>query len=431
MAEGQTLRTKKSANDTGFYLRHFDHDGVLGRREFFDEIYKLISIDKPFQLVMTRMVNQQAMNAHLGYIGTEKLIGESLEWLTRVVGKSAGHRHFNLAKIESATFAIVISGQLSKEELSILLRTLVGTSTEEAFKEILPPADVKFTVGHGLYPDSGRTVNELLSNTEKFLFRHEKIMLQTGESPLSISAFSFGDLAHAVRDEQFELWYQPKVDLINHKVIGVEALVRWRHPEHGVLLPPVFLNWFNALGLMGMLNRWIIDTGFKKCREFIDQDHDITVALNLDASSLTDETTVAAIEESRTKYQVPTNKIEFEIIETVEINKGDEKLAALNRLKAKGYQISIDDFGTGVSNISYLTFIPANTIKLDRLFSSNISDERTLALTKAAVQMAKVASVSVVAEGIETEEQSKAMASLGCDVGQGYFYGRPTLNFVL
>ena len=431
MAEGLTSRTDKSANDTGFDLRHFDHDGILGRHEFFDEIDKLIAIDKPFQLVMTRMVNQQALNARLGYIGTEKLIGESLEWLARVVGKLAGHRHFNLAKIESATFAIVISGKVSNEERSTLLRTLVGTSTDEGLKDILPPANVKFTVGHGLYPDSGRSINELLSNTEKFLFRHEKIMLKTGENPLSICAFSFGDLVQAVRKEQFELWYQPKVNLINHKVIGVEALVRWHHPEHGVLLPPVFLSWFNALGLMGMLNRWIIDTGFKKCREFIDLDHDITVALNLDASSLTDEDTIAAIEESRIKYQVPTNKIEFEIIETVEISKGDNKLVALDKLKAKGYQISIDDFGTGVSNISYLTFIPANTIKLDRLFCSNITDERTLALTKAAVQMAKVASLSVVAEGIETEEQSKTMASLGCDVGQGYYYGRPQSNFML
>ena len=431
MADGLTSRTDKSANDTGFVLRHFEHDGVLCRREFFDEIDKLISHDEPFQLVMTRMVNQQALNAQFGYIGAEQLIAESLEWLTRVVGKVAGHRHFNLAKIESASFAIVILGRLSNEERSNLLRTLVSTSTDEAFKEMLPPANVKFTVSHGLYPDSGKSINELLSNTEKFLFRHEKIMLQTGVSPLSICAFSYGDLVQAVHEEQFELWYQPKVDLNNHKVIGVEALIRWRHPVHGVLLPPVFLTWFSALGLMGMLNRWIIDTGFKKCREFIDNNQAITVALNLDASSLMDKVTIAAIDESQIKYQVPPNRIEFEIIETVEISEGDTKLVALDKLKAKGYQISIDDFGTGVSNISYLTFIPANTVKLDRMFCNNLNDERTLALTKAAVQLAKVARVSVVAEGIETEEQGKAMASLGCDIGQGYYYGRPQSNFIL
>lgn len=431
MADGLASRIERTVNGADLDWRNFEQDGVLSRRVFFDELDQLITCDKPFQLVMTRMVNQQALNVRLGYRSTEKLIGESIDWLGKVVGSLVGKRCFNLAKIESATFAIVVTGKLSNEVRNALLRALVGSSTDERLKGIHPPASVKFTVGHGVHPDSGRTINELMSNTEKFLFRHEKIMLQNNASPLSICAFSYSDLVQAVHDDQFELWYQPKVDLTDHKVVGVEALVRWRHPEHGVLMPPVFLGWFNAFGLMSTLNRWIIDTGYKKCREFIDNNSPITVALNLEASSLMDEDTMAAIDESQAKYQVPTNNIEFEIIETVEINEGDEKLAALQLLRTKGYQISIDDFGTGVSNISYLTFIPANTVKLDRMFCNNLNDERTLALTKAAVQLAKVARFTVVAEGIETEEQGKAMASLGCDVGQGYYYGRPQADFSL
>lgn len=425
MIIGINAESDEPTSNTDVSMKLFKHNGALSRCDFFTELEQLIGNNIQFQLIMVKVNNQHSLNSSVGYLQTELWIAETLGWIGRVLEYYVGNYSFNLAKVESGTFAISIPGLSDQLVRSELLKCLIKISKGEMASSLKAPSAVKVTVGAGFFPDSGKTLNELLNFTETYLRRHEMIKRRHPEDVPSLITFTATDLESAICNDELELWYQPKVCLKSKATVGYEGLIRWRHPEHGVLLPHKFLNWYDFHGLNAKLNRWIIDAGFKKCREFMDNGHDLTVALNLEASSLLDGETVNAIDESLQFYAVPCEKIEFEIIETVAILAGDEKYKAIHELKEKGYRIAIDDFGTGNNNISYLTFLPADTVKLDRFFSSNIDDVQTYSLTKSAVSMAKATNKQVVAEGIETEAQGETMASLGCDIGQGYFYGRP------
>lgn len=403
---------------------------VFDRREFFSEIELLISFKQRFFLLALKVSNQDRLNEEYGYIETEKQIEMVQPWIIEVISKLVSPENFTLSKVESDTFFISLHDDVPRERISKIIDHLLQTGTGQDLNTIhSAPSLIQLAAGLGVYPESGDTLNQLINSTVASLAKFRNSRDLGGDSASHAMAFSLYDIKRAISQKQFQLWYQPKVDLKTSTVVGVEALIRWNHPELGILLPPYFLNWVNMYGLMGELNKWIIDTGFAKCREFLDSGKEITVAMNLDASCLLDKNSLLSIQKAQRKYKVPPHLIEFEIVETVGVRKGDKGLEVLAALKARGYQISIDDFGTGMSNISYLMYMPANIVKLDRMFCNNIDDEKMIVLTKAAIEMASIVDMSVVAEGIETQEQLDAMLALGCDIGQGYFFGRPAPDY--
>ncbi len=405
---------------------------VLARREFFSEIELLISFKQRLFLLAVKVSNQDQLNEEFGYIETEKQIELVQPWIIEIVSQTIATSNFIVSKVESDTFFISLYADVQRENISQIIDHLLQTEISKGRKTAhTPPSLIKLTAGLGVYPESGDTLNQLINSTEASLAKFTTSRKLGGDLTNYAMAFSLYDIKRAISQDQFQLWYQPKVDLKSGKTVGVEALIRWNHPELGVLLPPYFLNWVNMYGLMGELNSWIIDTGFAKCLEFLDSGNEITVAMNLDASCLLDKNSLLSIQNAQKKYGVPPHLIEFEIVETVGVRKGDKGLEVLSALKARGYQISIDDFGTGMSNIAYLLYMPANIVKLDQMFCNNINDEKMVVLTKAAIEMAGIVNMTVVAEGIETKEQLEAMVSLGCDIGQGYYFGRPSPDYSL
>ncbi|EPR7484124.1 EAL domain-containing protein [Vibrio alginolyticus] len=426
MISGVTSSIEVEGDCNGVPLRLYRRDGAITRREMFEKIDHLIKTKQLFQLTITKMVNQEALSFHHGYMKTEQLIDESMQWLCGQVVQVSKQEDFYISQFESGTFAVLIPGFSPNEVILKLHRSLNRGFVSKNSEFDHPQINIHFHVGNCRSSGSNLCVNQVVRNAEEALKRHEEAMCTSGDvQSKSELTFSSSDLIKAMNDDQLELWYQPKVNMGTNEIIGVEALIRWRHPEYGLLSPASFLGWYNAYKLTGNLNRWVIFEGFRKCRELLDEGENLTVALNLDASSLTDSVTMQAIETAQKRYKVPPSQIEFEIVETVVIGKGDKKFKALNHLKEIGYRIAIDDFGTGANNIAYLMYMPADTIKLDRMFCSTIDDDRTLALTKAAIDMARASKLTIVAEGVETEEQGEIMASLGCDIAQGYFYGKP------
>lgn len=418
----------ESAGECGYgQLLSYGKDGVITRLEMFAEIERQIKAMQPFRLVIAKMLNQQTLSSQLGYMKTEQVIEESLLWLSKQVVQVSKRECFNISQFESGTFAILISGRSPHGDIGIFRRALCQGFVSQDCLSGCNPITVSFIVGISRFTEENCCVNRIVRKAEKDIKCHEEAIWNGGrERNVDALSFSPSDLTKAIDEDQLELWYQPKVDMGTKDIIGVEALIRWQHPEHGLLLPASFLGWFNAFGLSGKLNHWIIFEGFRKCRELIDDGKSMTVALNIEASSFTDGVTMKAIELAQDRFNVPPGLIEFEIVETVVIYKGDKRFDAITTLKQNGYKIAIDDFGTGANNIAYLMYIPADTIKLDRMFCSTIDDERTLALTRAAIDMAKASNLTIVAEGIETEIQGNIMASLGCDMAQGYFYGKPS-----
>jgi EAL domain-containing protein (putative c-di-GMP-specific phosphodiesterase class I) len=264
-------------------------------------------------------------------------------------------------------------------------------------------------------------------NSAKHLLRRKgvSVIMVDDLEPQEAFDFNYVELLDAINQDQLELWFQPKVKLSSSEVVGYEALLRWHHPRHGLIAPGAFLQSFNDYRLDQRLNEWVINSAFSRSAELSQSGISKTVAINLEANLLEDELTIKTIKAALDKLSVDPSLIEFEIIETMVISKNSVKHKALLELKQMGFSIAIDDFGTGTNNISYLMYLPVDTVKLDRMFCINVNSIKGFAITSSAIAMAKSCGYTVVAEGIETEAQADMMYSLGCELGQGFYFGKP------
>jgi EAL domain-containing protein (putative c-di-GMP-specific phosphodiesterase class I) len=234
------------------------------------------------------------------------------------------------------------------------------------------------------------------------------------------------DLRRALDAGELRLHYQPKVNMQSRSVSSVEALVRWRHPVRGLLMPAAFIPFAERSGLIGKVTLWVIDEAVRQCREWADQGHFLTVAINISQSSLLDPAIGSALVAAIEAYDVPASAIEVEITEsalTADLDGAAEALAALH---AHGVRISIDDYGTGYSSIAHLRALPVQCIKIDRSYVAGmLEDPASTSIVRSTLDLAHELGLEVVAEGVETQVEYEALLAIGCDVAQGYYCARP------
>jgi diguanylate cyclase len=236
------------------------------------------------------------------------------------------------------------------------------------------------------------------------------------------------DLRRAVDEaEQLELAFQPIVDVATGAVRGAEALVRWRHPEHGLMNPERFMPLAEESGLDAAVDQWVLHEACRAAVSWQDLRANTTVAVNLAPAHLRRADIVAAVTAATASAGLPTHALTLELTETALIDDAEIVLERLRQLRELGVQIAIDDFGTGYSSLSYLHRIPATKLKIDRSFVSRLDspDGRAFATVQMVSRLASAFDLIVVAEGVETEAQHRAVAEIGCPQGQGYLYGRP------
>jgi diguanylate cyclase (GGDEF)-like protein len=231
------------------------------------------------------------------------------------------------------------------------------------------------------------------------------------------------DLHQALRDEQFELHYQPLVNLTRGCVSGFEALVRWRHPERGLVRPDDFIPAAEAMGLIVPLGKWILS---RACADAASWPAGLKVAVNLSAVQFTDPGLEGAVAAALAASGLAPGRLELEITESLLLRDTEETIAVLRRLRASGASISMDDFGTGYSSLSYLLKFPIDKVKIDRSFVLAM-DERPegAAIIRAVAGLCQTLGIETTVEGIETPEQMKQVASQGCGEGQGYLFSPP------
>jgi EAL domain-containing protein (putative c-di-GMP-specific phosphodiesterase class I)/CheY-like chemotaxis protein len=229
----------------------------------------------------------------------------------------------------------------------------------------------------------------------------------------------------ALRDCQFVLHYQPKVHLASGRAAGAEALVRWQHPEFGLLPPDRFLPLVEQSGNMDLLTICVIETGLAWLAGITDGSAP-QLAINISAASLTDVTFADLLHECCIRFDVDPGRIILELTETTAPRRTAELLDILTRVRLKGFQLSIDDFGTGYSSLVQLAQLPFSEIKIDRSFVGGLhSSDEARKIVAATVALGKQLQLTTVAEGVETEAQARALAELQCDQAQGYFFARP------
>ena len=234
------------------------------------------------------------------------------------------------------------------------------------------------------------------------------------------------DMLHAIHNCQFVLHYQPQVSLRDNTVIGAEALVRWHHPEFGLLNPVAFIEIAEESPLIIELGAWVFNEACRQLREWQDEGQSLKMSINVSARQLANHNLPEMMAQAIQRHHISPNYIKLEVTESMLAQDFDATSRVLNNLKEKGFRIALDDFGTGYSNLSYISRLPVTAIKIDRSFVIGLTtDETALPLIKAIVALAKSLDLIVICEGIETTEQRQMLETTQCDSIQGYLISEP------
>jgi EAL domain-containing protein (putative c-di-GMP-specific phosphodiesterase class I) len=229
----------------------------------------------------------------------------------------------------------------------------------------------------------------------------------------------------ALKNEEYLLYYQPQNDTQTGEVIGAEALIRWHNPEKGMIAPYRFIPIAESNGFIIELGKWVLKTAIKQKHTWEAQGINIKLAINVAAKQIQDPYFVTHLQELLTQYQVTASQIVLEITEYVFLHNTNLILKTFKEIKALGVQISLDDFGTGYSSLSYLKTFPIDILKIDKAFLDDYDNTNGAIFIKTIITMAQTLKLTVVAEGVETQEQIDYLRQLNCDNYQGYICSKP------
>ena len=296
--------------------------------------------------------------------------------------------------------------------------------------------DVQVTasLGIAMYPSDGITERDLMAHADAAMY-HTKDNGRNGYTffapSMNISAHQqlklLNDLRRAVERNELLLHYQPKFAAPDYRMAGVEALVRWQHPEMGLLAPGAFIAAAERSGLILSLGEWVLDEACRQLRAWDDAGHDVpTMAVNLSPLQFSSPSLVDTVRDTLARHALDPTRLTLEITETTAMRDADASVGILDALTRMGIRISIDDFGTGYSSLLYLKRLPATELKIDRAFVRELeSNADDAAIVASIVALGRTLNLKVVAEGVETPGQQRQLRQLGCDFYQGYLLGEP------
>ncbi|AVH38513.1 histidine kinase [Pseudomonas monteilii] len=359
-------------------------------------------------------------------------IGDLL--LKAVAGRLRGHLHSQdtLARIGGDEFVLLVELQEPNDAMDVAVKQVNLVS--RPFRVAEHDLQLSASLGIVLYPGNGQDQHELLRNADAAMY-HAKSAGKNGYSFFDVSMNSnarqqlqlLQDLRQALEHRQFRLHYQPKFDAQACEPIGAEALLRWEHPQQGLLLPDRFIGLAEKTGLIIPIGEWVLDEACRQMRQWLDQGHQgWRMAVNLSAIQFCHAGLVESVARALQQNGLPANCLTLEITETTAMHDADASLTVLQRLSDMGVDLSIDDFGTGYSSLMYLKRLPANELKIDRGFVRDLEqDSDDAAIVSAIVALGQALGLRIVAEGVETDKQQDFLTRLGCDSLQGYLLGQP------
>lgn len=292
---------------------------------------------------------------------------------------------------------------------------------------------ISASVGIALYPFDGADIETLMKKADIAMYhaksagrdQYRMFAPRLDDGVVNRSALE-NELRRAIEERELQHYYQPQVDLRTRKVRCVEALLRWHHPRHGMLLPASFLPVAEESGLIHHISKWVLNDACDQLNAWSRQGHDLKIAINLSASQLMDRALLPALESALDRTGVAGHQLEWEIKESTAMQHNTMTSSMLDHVTDLRIGLSIDDFGTGYSNMAYLRRHPVYKIKIDSSFVDGLPGEGdNRAITDAIISMARPLGLHVVAEGVETPQQMEYLRERGCDIAQGYFFTQP------
>lgn len=338
-----------------------------------------------------------------------------------------------IARLGGDEFTVLLSNIREPEAAAKVATRLIR---EVADTYHLEGHDVEMTtsIGISVYPDDGTESHSLLKNADSAMYhaknngRNSYQFYMESLNRVVIERFSMErDLKKALENEEFVLFYQPRIDLASRQIVGAEALIRWLHPLKGMITPDKFIHIAEESGQIIDINRWVLQTACRQKNEWVAAGlSPVSVAVNLSGYKLSSQNIIRTIKDALGTGPDGDHSLEIEITENVLMQDTKETISTLQQIKALKIRIALDDFGTGYSSLSYLTSFPVDILKIDRSFVMGCTTEpKNLIIIKAIIAMGHSMEKRIVAEGIETEEQFALMKELSCDEGQGYLFKHP------
>jgi diguanylate cyclase (GGDEF)-like protein len=415
------------------FFAHFDPLTALPNQlMFYDQVRRQIALSRrdarPLGLMVIDIDRFREVNQALGHISGDEL-------LRQVAGRLSGslRESDSLGRLGGDVFAVLLPDIGTAQQAGIVARRIIET--------LIAPLrvdgqDVFATASLGIafFPDDGKDAHELVSGAQ-IAMRHAK-----SEGRNNYQCFSAGmqndirqrlrletDLRNATLRDEFVLHYQAKASCANGRITGAEALIRWQHPQRGLVAPDQFIPLLEETGLIVPVGRWVLETACRQAVEWRAAGLDLpSVSVNLSARQLQSETLLDDVAATLLRTGLPAACLDLEITESMLMHNAESAIALLAGLKQMGVTISLDDFGTGYSSLAYLKRFPIDAVKVDRSFVRDITaDSDDASITRAVITMAHHLKLKVVAEGVETAEQLALLISHQCDIVQGYFFSRP------
>ena len=340
-----------------------------------------------------------------------------------------------IARLGGDEFTVLLEGITSPED--------VGNISRKILKELSRPFPIDHhqlytsaSIGISLFPTDGTDANTLLKNADAAMYRakdhgrnnYKFYSADLGAKALERFTLETG-LRNALEREEFILHFQPQLETQSGNLVGVEALIRWNHPDLGLVPPAEFIPMLEDTGLIVPTGEWVLETACKQVVEWQDAGIEVgRLAVNISSRQLEDVNFLLMVEGVLKETGFNPEKLEFEITESLLMRHAAQTLQTICLLSDIGIRLAIDDFGTGYSSLSYLKRFPINTLKIDQSFVRDITtDTEDAAIVKAILAMSHSLNIEVVAEGVETREQESFLQAFGCDFVQGYLYARLAL----
>jgi diguanylate cyclase (GGDEF)-like protein/PAS domain S-box-containing protein len=335
-----------------------------------------------------------------------------------------------IARLGGDEFAILLPG--TDEHGAIHVAEKILAVLGQPFDVEGHSLDVAASIGITLYPEHGADANTLLQRADVAMYHAKRT--DTGYAIYAAEHDEYspdrltliGELRQAIEQDQLLLHYQPKVNLKTERIAGVEALVRWQHPERGIIPPDQFIPLAEHTGIIRSLTAWVLNRALRQWRDWHQAGLDLSVAVNLSARSLHDPNLITTIASCLKTWSVPADRLEVELTESTLMADPVRGSEVLMRLHEMGVKLAIDDFGTGYSSLAYLKQLPIDEIKIDKSFVLEmLANDRDGFIVRSVADLGHSLGLDVVAEGVEDQQTLRLLTLMGCDIAQGYHLSRP------
>lgn len=336
-----------------------------------------------------------------------------------------------IARLGGDEFAILLS-RIRNNQQAVVIGHRVLDAIRHPFEVEGLHTEISVSVGITICPDQADDVSTLMRYADVAMYnakseRKGVSVYQTDYDPHTPKRLALmSDLGRAIREDQLELFFQPKIHINSREIYGFEALLRWNHPEMGFIPPNEFIPLVEMTELIHPMTLWVLENSIAQAKRWKDQGFQFSIAANLSAQNLLGDFLVERIENLLRKYELPAHMLELEITESTIMVDPERALKVLKNIDALGVTLAIDDFGTGYSSLAYLKQLPVETLKIDGSFvTSMLGDEQDEIIVHSTINLAHNLGLKVVAEGVEDEALLERLQGLGCDQAQGYYIARP------